>query len=293
MKTLLIPVLLAIALVACDSQQPPAYKGALYFGQGAYLMRFSMRDASLSVAGRLGDARIRSITAMGPEYLLIAETASVNRMRVSRIAWFNLKTGESASLYQGVLALFLAKPGIVVYDDGGTLYAVPAVDGTENRILYAHPRASVTRLLEATPGLLLFETAQGADTMIHSWNPETDQQAQLDLLTATCRLEGAVWIEPLQRLACKPRTAAGAEAEYLLADLDGSVDGYLNLPEDRQFEALTFIDSQHVLVLRETWRGLMSEYDNHAVWTYDIQTGASYRLSENVDLGSSVVYADY
>jgi len=293
MKTFMIPVLFAIALVACDSQQPPAYQGALYFGQGAYVMRFSMRDASLSVAGRLGDARIRSVEAMGPEYLLITESASVNRIQVSRISWFNLKTGESASLYKGVLARYLAKSGIVVYDDGGTLYAVPALEGTENWIISAHPGASVTRLMEATPGLLLYETGQGAEALIHSWNSETDQQVQLDSLTATCRLNGAVWIGPLQRLACKPRSATGADADYLLADLDGSVDGSLNLPEDRKFEALTFIEGQHLLVLRETWQGLMSDYDKHAVWTYDILTGASYRLAENVDLGNSVVYADY
>ena len=135
MRTLLIPVLFAVVLAACDSQQPPAYQGTLYFGQGDYVMRFSLRDASFSVAGRLGDTSIRRIEAMGPEYLLITESASVNRIQVSRISWFNLKTGESASLYRGVLARFLAQPGIVVYDDGANLYAVPALEGTENRIL--------------------------------------------------------------------------------------------------------------------------------------------------------------
>lgn len=293
MKIRLIPVLFAVVLAACDAQQSPAYQGILYFGQGDYVMRFSLRDASLSVAGRLGDTRIRRIEAMGPEYLLITESASVNRVRVSRVSWFNLKTGESASLYRGVLAGYLAKPGIVVYDDGGNLYAVPALEGSENRIIYAHPYTPVTRLLEAAPGLLLFEAGQGPDAMIHSWNSGTDQRMRLDALTAACRLEGAVWIEPLQRLACQRRAATGAGAEYVLADLDGAVDGSLSLPGDGRFEALTFIESQHVLVLRETWQGLMSDYDKHAVWTYDIRTGASYRLADNVNLGSSVVYADY
>jgi hypothetical protein len=217
----------------------------------------------------------------------------VNRIRVSRISWFKLKTGESADLYQGVLALYLAKPGIVVYDDGGNLYAVPRLEGGANRVIFTHPHAPVTRLLETRAGLLLFETQQDAEPMIHSWNSETDQQNQLDALTAICRLEGAVWIEPLQRLACKRRSAPEADEEYVLADLDGSTDGSLNLPGNKDFEALTFIPSQRVLVLRETWQALVSGRDKHAIWTYDIVTGESYRLADNVDLGNSVVYADY
>jgi hypothetical protein len=291
MKTFLIATLSVVALVACDSQQPPEYQGTLYFGQGAYVMGFSLRDASLSLVGRLGDTTIRRIEAMGPDHLLITESATVNRMRVSRVSWFNLRTGETADLYQGVLVRYLATPGIVVYDDGHSLYAVPRQDSSENRVIYAHPHSSITRLVETHPGLLLFETAQGADVVIHSWNSATDQLSQLDSLTATCRLEGAAWIEPIERLACKPR--AGAGAAFVLSDLDGSVDGSVNLPKDKLFEALAFIDSQHILVLRETWRGLMSNRDQHAVWTYDIRTGTSYRLADNVDLGNSVVYAEY
>jgi len=293
MKPLLFPVLLAVVLVACDSQTRPEYQGALYFGQGAYVMRFSLSDASFSVAGRLGDTTIRRIEALGPDKLLIANSASVNRLRASRISLFDLKTGESADLYQGVLASYLAKSGIVVYDDGRNLFAVPRFEGSENRIIYAHPRNPVTRLVEAYPGLLLLETGQDADPMILAWNSATDRLSQLDSLSAACRLDGAVWIEPLQRLACRRRTPTGADGDYVLADLDGSVDGSVDLPKDRQLEAMTFIESQHILVLRETWLALMGHREKHAVWTHDIRTGSSYRLADNVDLGNSVVYSDY
>lgn len=104
-------------------------------------------------------------------------------------------------------------------------------------------------------------------------------------------LKAAAWIGPIKRLASKTRTGAGAA--YVLSDLDGFVEGSVSLPENKQFEALAFIDSQHVLVLRETRRGLMGDRDQHAVWTYDIRIGTSYRWAGNVDLRHSVVYAEY
>lgn len=292
MKTPLIPFLIAVAIVACDARQPPEYRGALYFGQGSYLMRFSLRDGGLSVAGQLGDTTIREISALRADHLLIAESASLSRRRVSRISWINLKTGESADLYAGVLARYLADPGVLVYDDGSDLFAVPQQEDTPNEVIFSHPQNQLTRLLEASPGILLFEAGAADQPVIHSWNARTGQLRKLDALAGACRLQGAVWIDPLQRLACKRRAGPVAAAAYVLADLDGTVDGKLDLPADKQFLALAYIGDRHALVLQETRRSLLGTRDKHAVWMYDIRTGASHRLAGNVNLGNSVVYAE-
>jgi hypothetical protein len=292
MKTLLTPLLLAVALLACDARQPPEYQGVLYFGQGSYLMRFSLHDGSLSVAGQLGDTTIREISALRADNLLIAESASLSHRRVSRISWINLKTGESADLYAGILARYLTDPGVLVYDDGSDLFAVPRQDGTPNEIIFSHPQNQLTRLIEASPGILLFEAGDVNQPVIHSWNARTGLLRKLEALAAACSLQGAVWIDPLQRLACKRRAGPVAGADFVLADLDGTVDGKLNLPADKQFLALSYIGSQHALVLQETWRGLLGTRDKHAVWMYDIRTGARHRLAANVNLGNSVVYAE-
>ena len=72
-------LLLTAALAACGPREPSGYRGDLYFGQGPYLMRFSLRDGSLVVVDNLGDKKIRDISSLGPDKLLIAESASVNR----------------------------------------------------------------------------------------------------------------------------------------------------------------------------------------------------------------------
>jgi hypothetical protein len=112
-------------------------------------------------------------------------------------------------------------------------------------------------------------------------------------LTRTCRLQGAVWIEPLARLACRQRSGPAAEAAYVLAALDGTVDGQLELPAGGQFRALTHIPGRNALVLQQIRRGWFGTRDTHAVWVYELGSGASHRLPGKANLGTSAVYAEY
>lgn len=291
----MLPLLLPFCclLFACDASRGPVYQGGLYFGQGAYLMRFSLRDGSLSAEGHLGETTIREVSALGAGHLLIAESASVNGRSVPRISWFDLKTGESADLYQGVYAKYLPRSDVIVYDDGSRLYAVPQTEGSENEVVYAHAQNQLTRLVTAAPGILLFETREQGQPVVRSWNSVTEELERRDGLAASCRLQGAVWIGELQRLACKPRQDSLADARYLLSDLDGSLDGELPLPEDRRFLALTYIPSLHLLVLRETHSRLLGGAEKNAVWVHDLRSGESHRLADNVNLGQSVVYTAF
>lgn len=285
--------LLAAALAACGPQEPSTYRGDLYFGQGSYLMRFSLRDGSLVVVDNLGDKKIRDISGLGPDKLLIAESASVNRKSVSRIAWFDLETGESAALYSGVLARYLDKTGIIAYDDGSALHAVPQFGVGSYAVIFPHRSNELTTLLVVSGDTLLFEVGTAGQEAIHAWNALTGERRLLGALGAACRLRGAVWIETLGQLACKERTPSWVDADYLLADLDGIVGGKLDLPEDTQFLALTYISGQQALILQETWRGLFGGEEKSAVWAYDVRTGTRTRLARNQNLGTSVVYTEF
>jgi len=292
-KALLGPLLLAIALVSCDAQQPPEYRGGLYFGHGPHLMRYHLRDGSLTVAGHLGDTVIRELDALGPDHLLIAESALVNGRRVPRIAWFDRNTGASADLYAGVHARYLTEAGILVYDDGTDLYAVPQRPGSDNTVIFSHRKNQLTWMIAAAAGVLLFEAGTAGESAIHAWRAPAGPVRKLEALTTICRLHGAIWIDPLQRLACKRRDGLPADAEYLLSDLDATATSPLNLPAGRQFLALAYIERQHALTLREARRSLLGRQVNHAVWIHDLHTGASHRLPGNVNLGESVVYTRF
>ena len=292
MKSRFLIMLAAIALLSCEGQQPSPYHGVLYFAQGAYLMRYSLQDGSLSVAGHLGDTTIREITPLDADQLLVAETASVNRMRVPRISLFNIHTGESADLYAGVLARYLEGPGVVVYDDGSDLYAVPRWDDSANKVIFSHAKNQLTRLVEASTGVVLFESGPPGESEIYSWTEETGAVRKLDGLARTCRLQGAVWIDSLKALACKRRDQPLIEGGYVLSDLDGNAKDGLKLPADRQFRALTWVAGQDLLLLEEYWRGMLDKRYRHAVWTYEVQTGKSERLADDMNLGDSVVFAE-
>lgn len=293
MNKLLTLFVLSLMLASCNDGPTRSYHGALYFGQGAYVMRLSLTDGSQSIVAHLGDTTIRQVTALGNDGLLVAESASVNRLRVSRISWVDLKTGETADLYAGVLVEQLPDPGVVVYDDGSDLHAVPQQAGTDNEIIFSHPQKPLNRLLEASPGILLIETGDRNTPAILAWNARTGTLRELPDLAKTCRLVGAVWIASLDRLACKPRALAPADSEYVLADLEGQADGRLTLPADRNFFALAYIENQNTLVLQETRPSRLGNRDTHAVWMHELESGESFRVADKVNLGTSVVYANF
>jgi hypothetical protein len=107
-------MLLAVPLLlSCGAAERGKYHGSLYYGQGPYLMQFSLGDGSVTVVNNLGDRTIREVSALGEGKLLIAETAWIQSKSVPRISWFDLKTGQSAVLYSGVLARYVADAGII------------------------------------------------------------------------------------------------------------------------------------------------------------------------------------
>ncbi|KAA9130275.1 hypothetical protein F3N42_13130 [Marinihelvus fidelis] len=280
------------ALAACGGEPPSPYRGALYYGNGAYLMRLGLQTGEVSVAGHLGDTVIREVSTYSGEYLLIAETNTVNRRRVPRIAWFNRRTGEKGDFYGGVRARFLAAAEVMVYDDGNSLFAVPSEDRSTNQLIMAHSGAALTAMIEAAPGLLLLETLRDGAATIHSWDGHSGELQALDALSSTCRLEGAVWIDAMERLACAPRDG-DASAPWLLTDLAAEAPRPLGLPADRAFRPLAYLDDQRALVLQESRDKLLGGGARHSAWLYAIDSGELVHLADDVSLGRSVAYAEY
>lgn len=284
-------VLLTATLGACGPKPTHGFTGYLYFAQGNYLSRFSLRDGSLSVAANFGDMSIREISAFGENRLFLAGTAAINRRTVPRISWIDLETGEKVAQYSGILARYMENANVVVYDDGIKLYAMPqGSNGGTDEVIYSHGLNRITTVLEVSNDTLLFETGEPGKRVIRAWDAVTGQQGVLEELTATCELVGAVWLESFGQLACRRRDSAIEASEYVLVNLDGQVAGKLALPEGGRFTALTYIPGQSALVLKENWFGAIGDQEKSAVWVHNIRTGENTRLSKHLNLGNSVIF---
>lgn len=282
----------ALLLASCGPSTERAFHGYLYFVQSPYLLRFALRDGSLEVVTHLGNSTVREISPFGPDRLLIAETATVNRRGVARIAWMDLKTGQVESLYEGVQARFVESAGAIVYDDGGTVYAVYLAggEGADVEVL-SHRRNQLSAMLEVADGELLIETAEDGRPVIHAYRAADRTLRRLDALAARCRLDGAVWIGESQRLLCRER-ADGDGAGYVFSDLDGAVLGRPALPADGAWRALAWIADQGVVVFSQSGKGFGGQ-DAFSAWAHDLRSGENHPLSDSHDLGSSVVYTRY
>jgi len=282
---------LLVTLAACGPQQH-GYTGYLYFAQGNYLTRFSLRDGSLSVAANFGDMTIREISPFGDKRLFLTGTTAIARRTTPRISWIDLETGEKVSQYSGILARYMINANVIVYDDGIKLYAVPqGGNGAPDEIIYSHGLNRITTVLEVSNDTLLFETGESGERVIRGWDAVTGNQRIFDELTTSCELVGAVWLESLQQLACRKRDSSITETEYLLVNLEGQVESKLVLPEAGQFKALTYIPGQNALVLKKSWNSIIGDQDRSAVWIHNLRTGENTRLSRTQNLGESVVYS--
>jgi hypothetical protein len=289
----LVFILLFPALVSCGSGEQNGYRGYLYYAKSHYLMRFSLRDGSLSVVTNLGDKTIHDVSNFLENRLLIAESASINRKEVRRISWVDVNTGQTAALYAGVLARYLEEPGFIVYDDGVSLFAVALSGESDNEAIFTHKMNQVSSMIVASSTIVLFETSEAGASLIRSYDVTTGALQSLDRLSGVCSLDQAVWINDLQQLACKQRSEQTKNTGYILTNLGGDVSGSLALPEGKSFDALTYISDQSALILAERWESVFAGEEKSAIWVYNIQSKESQRLVENQDLGSSVVYTNF
>jgi len=289
----LVFILLFPALPSCGSDEHNGYHGYLLFAKSHYLMRFGLRDGSLSVVTNLGDKTILDVSNFLENRLLIAESASINRKEVRRISWVDVNTGQTAALYAGVLARYLEEPGVIVYDDGVSLFAVALSGESDSEAIFTHKMNQVSNVMVASGNTVLFETSEADGSLIRSYDVITGALHSLDRLSGVCSLDQSVWITDLEQLACKEHSNQAKNARYILTTLDGDVVGALALPEGKSFDALTYISDQSALILSERWKSAFGGEEKSAIWVYNTQSKKSQRLVENQDLGSSVVYTSF
>ena len=72
--------------------------------------------------------------------------------------------------------------------------------------------------------------------------------------------------------------------------LDGEVGDVLNLPADREFEAIEYVADQNLLIFVERWNTAVINRPRSAVWVHELDTGETVRIAKQQHLGRSTVY---
>ena len=286
-------ILSALTLASCGPRDQATYNGNLYYAQSNYLMRYGLEDGSLSVVTNLGDKTIHDVSGFLENRLLIAESVSINQMKIRRISWVDVNTGQTFALYAGVLARYLEGPGIVVYDDGDRLFSVALASESDSEVILSHKSHQVSTMMVVSEDTVLIETSESGDRRIHSYDASSGKLESLDRLSGICRLDQAVWVHDLEQMACRERSSQAETARHVLTNLDGDVSGALTLPEGKSFELLTYIRGQDTLILKERWNNVIDGQERSAIWAYNLLSGEVHRLEIKRGLGSSVVYSRY
>ena len=291
MISLVAASLLLTLLAGCERHPHPELRGHLFFASGQYLGLLDLRDGSTSVEANLGDVSIRRVAAYGEENLLLTVFGIVNHRETYRLMQYEIATGQTGILFDGMTSLYLAGEEMLVYDDRYRLRA--KVRGKNERIdveLARHDFGDRVQLVPVSDSGFLYSIgdAQGAPIFLHDAIRQISEPLQK--LSAVCALDGAIWIDEYQQLLCMTTTASGQFESYSFFDLDGIFHGSLSLPESESFRAVAYLHDQGSLVLTQPWRSLVGGRSKTAIWIYELGNDECYRLVKDQYLGDTVVF---
>ena len=287
-----VAALLVVALIAsCDMSEHEELHGHLYFAAGSYVGQFDLSDSRSAPVVNLGDVTIDRVGAFIGNDLLLTMREYVNGRETSRILRFNLRRSVSSPLFSGMMAEYLPSSIAVIYDDGSRLLATHRKKAYRDEVVIdVHGHNSMPAVVKLSDAEILFNSVHDEHVLIQRYNVDTDTSSPLHSLSKTCALNGAIWIAASAQLLCKRHADASQETGYVFVSLDGIIETTLQLDDDKDFRALSFLPDQRVIILTERSTSWGSGQPRHAVWVYDIDTTRIYRLAKDQYLGTSAVY---
>lgn len=274
-------------LASCSGETPPKYHGFLYFGAGGYLGKFSLRDGSSSIVSGVGDANIREVDELYGTRVLLAIDSNENNQDVARIIWVDVKTFQDTALYAGVAAAWIPDVHTYIYDDGSRLSAASTHrDYVTDNVIMDHRINDLVEMLVVSPSSVVFEMGRDERRKIWRYDAGTAELTELEQLANVCSLRHSAWIAPDNEVACKSETTG----EYVRVSLGGEVGSTLELPADREFEAIEYVADQDLLVFVERWNTAVINTPRAAVWVHELDTGETVRIAKHQYLGRSTAY---
>lgn len=284
--------LVIIGLIAsCESSEQEQLHGHLYFAAGSYLGQFDLSDGSSAPVVNLGDVTIDRVGPFIGDDLLLTIREYVNGRETSRILRYNPRRNFSSPLFPGMMAEFLPSSLTVIYDDGLRLLATHRKKGYRDEVIIdAHGHNSKPAVIVLSDAEILFNSVHDEQVLIQRYNVETNSSQALHDLSKSCVLNGAVWIAESRQLLCRLKAVASQEPGYVFVSLEGTIRKALQLGNDNEFRALSYVPDQRIVIFTEQSDSWGGGQPRRAVWAYDIDTARFYRLAKDQYLGNSVVY---
>ena len=214
-------VLVALGLLtSCEADDHPTRHGRLYFAVGNYIGEFDLRDGSSAAVVNLGDVTIDHLSSFDNGDLLITMRVYANGRETSRILRFDLRSGETLTMFPGLMAEYMAGPRAVIYDDGSNLLATHRGKAYRDEVLIDYHGVNARPSLVVLSGTeILFSGVQkdgdNNKPMIYRYDVANNSTTPLTELSDVCSVHGVLWVPTVERLMCKTRTKDGATAAYV------------------------------------------------------------------------------
>lgn len=280
-----------VLLGACEPATSPGVTGKLYFGSGNYLAELNLRDGSTDIVASIGDAEILEISPKDGRRFLLNVFGRMNQRDAHRLVLFDFESKQQLTFFEGQAGRYLEDGKTLVYDDGARIWATwKRVNYWEKVEVAQHSFNAKVWIVAVSETAFLYSIGMDDGPSLRVFDTVDKQSAELEVLADTCVLDGAIWVEARSELLCRSDSTENEDPGYVFVGLDGVVSGALHLPPDKSFRAVAHLPDQGAVVLTESWRSWMSDKQKWAVWVYDIDRAAAFRLLKHQYLGHSVIY---
>jgi hypothetical protein len=284
-------VVLCLNLGACDSASRAGPGGAIFFGSGSYLGKFSLGDGSSEVVAYVGEGTVTSVGNYGDGELLLTVRRLVNSKHVQMVVRFDIATRHYTNLFAANSAVFLRDGEVTVFDDGFSLQAASIVDKERKLIsIFLHGFDEEIIITPVSDHALFFQVSKNNDSRVFRYDVTSETLEPLVEFSRVCDLDGAVWVSERQQMLCRSPGVTGVESQYRFVDPEGRPGEILPRPGENAFRAVLYLPGQRLLVLTEAWQTVFGGRQKFAVWIHNLASGESYRLVKDQYLGDHVGY---
>ena len=278
---------------ACVEPATPSVQGYLYVGLGSYLGEFNLSTGDVAPVTRLGDLRIHRVSGFGDRgFVFSVEDARRGNGRW-RILRFDPTNHRSSFLMSGTVVAEVPALGGFVVDDGQRLILVAsATHSRVRRVLHERPLHDRVSAVTLRRHELLMQTTGSRDSPIERIELGENGMAKGEVepmveLSRICILDGAIWIDELERLLCRD---ADEGHRYRLVSLDGEVEDDLVPPGGTRVRAVGHLPDSGTIVFSGRRTHWFTRREEYPVLAYGLRDGRWRELAPNQYLGLSVVY---